>query len=138
MGADVGDPAGAGVADQQPQHSVPARQRADGRPLSSCHPVGDELHQPLAVGAQHPERAVLRAHEVAGRAGDPAQHLRQLEVGADGDDGVEELAEAVVAGLGDDGPRAQLGEEVVELEVAEPRAAGDGGPSGGGQRRRGW
>ena len=51
--------------------------------------VGDEVVAG-AVGADHAERAVPGAGELAGRLHDPAQHAVQVEVGRDRHHGVEQ------------------------------------------------
>ncbi len=74
--AQVGQPNGPGLEDEQAEDAEALGRVADGlgHPLVGAH--GDEVGE-AAVGADHPEGAVAGPGELGGRCHDAAQHHRQ-------------------------------------------------------------
>ena len=116
MVGEVGQPQRAGFADEEAEDPVATRQVTDRLVLFGGQPTGDELHQVLAVGSQHPEGAVLRVDQLARRAHDPRQDLRQVQACRDGHDRVQEGTEALLGFGRGLGAPTELIQQVVQVE----------------------
>ena len=80
--------------------------------------VGDELGQP-PVGAEHAERAVSGADQLAGRLHDALQGAAQVEVGADADHRVQQRPQPLPAGHHLADPVEQLLQQLVQLHPGQ-------------------
>ena len=103
--------------------SRPSTPRPCGRsPIVRVRPgvdaVRDELEQ-LPVGADHAQRAVAGADELAGRLHDPLQGAAQVEVGADADDRVQQGPQPLPAGHHLADPVEHLLEQLVEAHPGQ-------------------
>ena len=89
MRAEHGQPDRLRLLDEQAQDPLAAREVADQRPLLVVEAGGDELDQEVAA-ADHAQRGVLRAGELARRLDDAGEDAALVEVGGDRDDRVEQ------------------------------------------------
>jgi hypothetical protein len=92
--AQVGQPQGLGVDDEQPQDAVALGQVTDGGMSLLVDADRDELRQPRSFVVEDSQRAVASVDEVDGGLHDALQHGGQVEVAAHREHGVEKLAEA--------------------------------------------
>jgi len=128
VGADVADPSGPRVADQQPEHPVSPRRVSDRASLGVGDAARDELDEMLAVRRKHAQRAISGVDHVAGRGDDPRQHLGELEVGADGHDAIEQSGQSRLRLACSRRPSPQLGQQVLEVESTHARQGRRAGP----------
>ena len=82
---------GVRFANEQSEHAVPDRQRADFAHGRVVEAHGDEVAELLA-GADHAERAEPGLHELAGRGDDAFKHRFEAEVFGHRHDGIEQAA----------------------------------------------
>ena len=123
IGRDVGADGSAAGHRSAPRAAL--ARAADGPMAATARVVDADVDELLeaAVGADHAERAVARADELAGRLDERAEHDRQGEVADDHVVGVEQLAQRV-ADLDQLGALArQIGRRLVK-----PRGRGQSSP----------
>jgi hypothetical protein len=119
MPGDVRHPHRTRIGDEQAEHTAAVRQIADAGVRGRVDAMRDEVGQPRALHADHPERAVAGPGQRARRLDDALQGAAQVEVGADADDRVEQGAQPLPAGHHLADPVQHLLEQLVEADPGQ-------------------
>ena len=117
MGGNVSQPPRPRLTDQQTQHPIPARRISDCLLLLLAESVGHELHDVLAVGAKHTQRAVLGVDEPTGATHDSGKDVRQLEVCGHGQHRIEEGCQTFLGTIRCLSAIAKILEQIVQVEA---------------------
>ena len=124
MTRDVWQPPRPSLPDQQTEHAVTTRRVPDCLTLRLGDPLGHELDEVFAIGADHAQRAVLRVDKLTGRMHYPAKDVGQLKVRGDCHHGVKKRGQTLLGPVRSLLTTAQLVELRDRVERESDRPSG--------------